>query len=204
MLAELTGWILSTVGEWGYTGIFIMMAIESSFIPFPSEVVMIPAGYLCFKGEMSLGLVLMAGFAGSMIGAWINYLLAMSLGRRFLYAYGKYIFMRLETLHKMEEFFRVHGAVSTFSGRLIPGIRQLISIPAGLSKMSFGLFSFYTFLGAGLWSSALVYLGYFMGEKEELIKAYLQELVWAAVILVVCIGLVYTYFYKRSRNKKEM
>jgi membrane protein DedA with SNARE-associated domain len=203
MLAELTGWILSTVGEWGYTGIFIMMAIESSFIPFPSEVVMIPAGYLCFKGEMSLGLVLMAGFAGSMAGAWINYLLAMSLGRKFLYTYGKYIFMRLETLHKMEEFFRVHGAVSTFSGRLIPGVRQLISIPAGLSKMSFGLFSFYTFLGAGLWSGALVYLGYFMGENETLIKAYVHELVWIALGLVACIALVYTFFYRRSQKKKD-
>jgi membrane protein DedA with SNARE-associated domain len=202
MLAELTGWLLSTVGEWGYTGIFIMMAIESSFIPFPSEVVMIPAGYLCFKGEMSLGLVLMAGFAGSMVGAWINYLLALSLGRKFLYTYGKYIFMRLETLHKMEEFFKTHGAVSTFSGRLIPGVRQLISIPAGLSKMSFGLFSFYTFLGAGLWSSALVYLGYFMGEKEALIKEYLHELVWIALGLVLCIVLVYTYFHKRSQKKK--
>jgi membrane protein DedA with SNARE-associated domain len=104
----------------------------------------------------------------------------------------------------MEEFFKVHGAVSTFSGRLIPGVRQLISIPAGLSKMSFGLFSFYTFLGAGLWSSALVYLGYFMGEKEELIKAYLHELVWAAFVLVVCIGIVYTYFHKRAQKKKEM
>jgi len=179
-----------------------MIAIESSFIPFPSEVVMVPAGYLCLKGEMSPGLVLMAGFAGSMVGAWVNYLLAMSLGRKFLYTYGKYIFMRLETLHKMEDFFQVHGAVSTFSGRLIPGIRQLISIPAGLSRMSFGLFSFYTFLGAGLWSSALVYLGYLMGGKEELIKEYLHELVWIALGLVLCVALVYTYFHKRSQKKK--
>lgn len=203
MLAELTGWILSTVGEWGYTGIFVMMAIESSFIPFPSEVVMIPAGYLCAKGEMNLVFVLLTGFAGSMAGAWINYLLAMSLGRKFLYTYGKYIFMRLETLHKMEEFFKIHGAVSTFTGRLIPGIRQLISIPAGLSRMSFGLFSFYTFLGSGLWSSALVFLGYFLGEKEELIKDYLHELVWAALLLVLLIGLVYIYFHKRSQKNEE-
>ncbi len=111
--------------------------------------------------------------------------------------------MRLETLNKMEEFFKAHGAVSTFSGRLIPGVRQLISIPAGLSKMSFGLFSFYTFLGAGLWSGALVFLGYFMGENEALIKEYLHELVWIALGLVLCIALVYTYFHKRSQKKKE-
>jgi len=139
MLAELTNWIVNTVGEWGYTGIVVMMAIESSFVPFPSEVVMIPAGYLASKGEMNLVLVLLSGFAGSMIGAWINYFLAMSLGRKFLYRYGNYFFMSPSVLDKMERFFREHGKVSTFSGRLIPGVRQLISVPAGLSKMSFGL-----------------------------------------------------------------
>ena len=200
MLGELTNLIVSTVGEWGYAGIFIMMAIESSFIPFPSEIVMIPAGYLANKGEMNLGLVLLSGFSGSMIGAWINYLLAMSLGRKFLYAYGRYFFMPVEVLDKMETFFKTHGAVSTFSGRLIPGIRQLISIPAGLSKMPFALFSFYTFLGAGLWSSVLVALGYFMGEKEELIKEYLHELVWVSLVFVGLIAVIYTYFHKRKSS----
>jgi len=202
MLAELTNIIITTVGDWGYLGIFIMMAIESSFIPFPSEIVMIPAGYLAFKGEMNLAYVLIAGFTGSMIGAWINYFLAMSLGRKFLYAYGHYFFMKNETLEKMENFFKTHGAVSTFSGRLIPGIRQLISIPAGLSKMSFGLFSLYTFLGAAIWSSVLVFLGYFLGENEVLIKEYLHELVYVSVLLVACIILIYTYFHKRKQAKK--
>lgn len=200
MLAEATQWIISTVGEWGYAGIIIMMAIESSFVPFPSEVIMVPAGYLCFKGQMSLPLVLISGFAGSMIGAWINYFLAMSLGRKFLYTYGAYFFMKPEALEKIEHFFKAHGAVSTFSGRLIPGIRQLISIPAGFSKMPLGLFSFYTFLGAGLWSSALVFLGYFMGEKENLIKDYVHELVWAALGLVVVIVAVYIYLNRRFKK----
>ncbi len=200
MLGELTELIVSTVGDWGYLGIFIMMAIESSFIPFPSEIVMIPAGYLAYKGEMNLGLVLLAGFAGSMVGAWVNYLLAMSLGRKFLYVYGKYFFMPAEVLEKMEDFFKVHGAVSTFSGRLIPGVRQLISIPAGLSKMPLGIFSLYTFLGAGIWSSLLVFLGYFMGQKEELIKEYLHELVWASLGLVVVITVIYIYFHKRKNR----
>lgn len=200
MLAELTDLIVSTVGDWGYTGIFIMMAIESSFIPFPSEIVMIPAGYLVYKGEMNLFLVLLAGFSGSMIGAWINYFLAMSMGRKFLYAYGRYFFMPVEVLEKMETFFKAHGSVSTFSGRLIPGVRQLISIPAGLSKMPLGLFSFYTFLGAGIWSSVLVFLGYFLGENEELIKEYLHELIWVSLGTVIIIALIYTYFHKRKKN----
>ncbi len=203
MLAELTQWVLNTVGDWGYTGIVIMMAIESSFIPFPSEIVMIPAGYLAYKGEMNLWAVLSAGFTGSMIGAWVNYFLAMTLGRGFLYRYGKYFFMATETLEKMESFFKVHGPVSTFSGRLIPGVRQLISIPAGLSKMPFGLFSLYTFLGAGIWSSLLVVLGYVMGDKEELIKAYLHELVWMSFGFVVLILAVYIYLHKRKKRSKR-
>lgn len=200
MLGELTNIIISTVGDWGYLGIFIMMAIESSFIPFPSEIVMIPAGYLAHKGEMSLVFVLLAGFSGSMLGAWINYLLAMSLGRKFLYAYGHYLFMKPETLDKMETFFRKHGAVSTFTGRLIPGIRQLISIPAGLSKMSFLLFSIYTFLGAASWSTVLVFLGYFLGENEGLIKEYLHELVYVSLALVALIIAMYSYLHKRKKN----
>ena len=150
MLGELTKLIVTTVGDWGYTGIFIMMAVESSFIPFPSEIVMVPAGYLAYKGEMSLFLVLFAGFAGSMVGAWVNYVLAMSLGRRFLYRYGKYFFMQPKTLNKMEGFFKTHGAVSTFSGRLIPGIRQLISIPRGTFEDVFRTLQLLYFLRGGV------------------------------------------------------
>ncbi|PHR58498.1 MAG: DedA family protein [Arcobacter sp.] len=202
MLGELADIIINTVGDLGYFGIFIMMAIESSFIPFPSEIVMIPAGYLAYKGELNLVLVLLSGFGGSMIGAWINYFLAISLGRKFLYAYGRYFFMKAETLDKMETFFRRHGAVSTFTGRLIPGIRQLISIPAGLSKMSFSLFSLYTFLGAAIWTTILVFLGYFLGENESLISDYKHELGYAVLAFVIIILCVYTYVYKRKQAIK--
>ncbi len=201
MLAGLTDLILSTVGEWGYTGIIVMMALESSFVPFPSEVVMVPAGYLVDKGEMNLMYVLLAGYSGSMIGAWVNYFLAISLGRNFLYKYGKYFFMKPKALDKMEDFFKKHGAVSTFTGRLIPGIRQLISIPAGLSKMSLGIFSFYTFLGAAMWSTILVGLGYFLGEEEALIKEYLQQLILLSLGLVILIMSLYIYFYKKKKAK---
>jgi len=203
LLAELTNFILATVGEWGYSGIVIMMALESSFIPFPSEVVMIPAGYLVDKGEMNLVYVLLAAYAGSMIGALVNYFLALSLGRTFLYKYGKYFFMKEKTLNKMEDFFQKHGAVSTFTGRLVPGIRQLISIPAGLSKMPLGVFTFYTFLGAALWSTILVALGYVLGEEEALIKEYLHQLVFVSLFLVAIIAGIYTYFYKRRVKKSQ-
>lgn len=200
MLGELADAIVNTVGAWGYLGIFIMMAIESSFIPFPSEIVMIPAGYLAYQEKLSLSLVLLSGFGGSMIGAWVNYFLAMTLGRKFLYTYGHYFFMKAQTLEKMEDFFRTHGAVSTFTGRLIPGIRQLISIPAGLSKMSFSLFSLYTFLGAAIWSTILVLLGYFLGENEGLINKYKHELGYVVLGSVVIILLVYTSLYKAKNS----
>jgi len=203
LLAELTNIILATVGEWGYSGIVIMMALESSFVPFPSEVVMIPAGYLVQKGEMDLVYVLLAGYAGSMIGAFVNYFLAITLGRTFLYNYGKYFFMKVKTLDKMEEFFQKHGAVSTFTGRLVPGIRQLISIPAGLSRMPLSTFTFYTFLGAAIWSTILVALGYVLGEQEDLIQEYLHQLIFVSLFLVVFIGSVYSYFYKRSVEKSQ-
>ena len=200
MLGELADAIVALVGDWGYYGIFIMMAIESSFIPFPSEIIMIPAGYLASKDELSLSLVLLAGFGGSMVGAWVNYFLALSLGRKFLYTYGHYFFMKPKTLEKMEDFFRTHGAVSTFTGRLIPGIRQLISIPAGLSKMSLPLFSIYTFLGAAIWSTILVLLGYFLGENEGLISEYKHQIGYAVLGFVVIILVTYTYLYKK-KNK---
>ena len=198
MLGELANIIVNTVGEWGYLGIFIMMAIESSFIPFPSEIVMIPAGYLSYKGEMNLTMVLLSGFGGSMVGALVNYFLAFSLGRKFLYTYGHYFLMKPASLDKMENFFLKHGAISTFTGRLIPGIRQLISIPAGLAKMPLTLFSLYTFLGAAIWSSVLVFLGYFLGDNQELIHQYKQEFTYGIFALILLILSVYYYLQKRK------
>jgi len=198
VLVELTNFIVSTVADWGYLGIFITMAIESSFIPFPSEVILIPAGYLAYQNQMQLEYIFISALLGSMLGALINYFLAFFVGRAFLLRYGKYFFISNETLLKMESFFTTHGAVSTFTGRLIPGIRQLISIPAGLSKMDLKKFSAYTALGAGIWSMILIALGYILGDNQELIKTYLHQI---TLTLVVAIFLFLAfYFYKHSKN----
>ena len=193
MLAELTNFILAIVADWGYLGIYITMTIESSFIPFPSEVVLIPAGYLAYQNEMQLHLIFIAALLGSMSGAFINYFLAYFVGRAFLLRYGKYFFISNETLLKMESFFQTHGAISTFTGRLIPGVRQLISIPAGLSKMDLKLFSAYTALGAGIWSIILIALGYILGDNQELIKTYLHQITYALVITIVATLVLYIY-----------
>lgn len=155
---------------WGFLLIFIFMAVESSFIPFPSEVVMIPAGFLAFRGDLTthipwldLVLAVVIGLAGSMLGAYINYYLSIWLGRPFLHRYGKYFFLSEEHLDRAEEIFRKYGDVATFVCRLLPAIRQLISIPAGLSRMSLGRFSLYTALGAGIWTAILAGVGWYFG-----------------------------------------
>ena len=194
---EIIDWIVRTVGGLGYPGIFIMMFLESSFVPFPSEVVMIPAGYLAYKGEMNLLLAILAGTLGSLAGALLNYYLAIKLGRPFLLHYGKYVMFNEASLQKMEDFFARHGHISTFTGRLIPVVRQYISLPAGLARMNLAVFSFYTSLGAGIWVTILALLGYFIGGNELLIREYLRDII---VILAVAIILGITAYWRWQRN----
>ena len=153
---------------WGFVLIFVFMMIESSFVPFPSEVVMIPAGFLAYRCGLTTGipwldmtLAILCGLAGSMAGAYINYYLAIWLGRPFLHRYGKYFFLKEAALDRAEEVFREYGELATFVCRLLPAIRQLISIPAGLAKMDFKRFTFFTALGAGVWTTVLAWLGWY-------------------------------------------
>ena len=187
MIHELAQWLVDTIFDLGYLGIFLLMSIESSFIPFPSEIVLIPAGYLASKGEMSVVLIMFSAIGGSLLGAYINYFGALWVGRTLLERYGRYVFIKLETLEKMDRFFAKHGHISTFTGRLIPGIRQLISIPA---------------LGAGIWSLILVILGYLLGEHEELVKSYLSQITVVAVISAVVMLILYFYIQKRKVRRK--
>jgi membrane protein DedA with SNARE-associated domain len=196
MIRELAQTLVDLIFDWGYLGIFIMMSIESSFIPFPSEIVLIPAGYLAAQGQMSISFIMMSALAGSMVGAFINYYLALTLGRRVLKRYGKYFFINENALEKMDSFFEKHGHISTFIGRLLPGIRQLISIPAGLARMNLVVFSSYTALGAGIWALILTLLGYFIGENQELLDAYLKEITIVIVVLLLVLGAIYAYYQK--------
>jgi membrane protein DedA with SNARE-associated domain len=199
MIHELAQELVSLIFDWGYLGIFIMMAIESSFIPFPSEIVLVPAGYLASQGQMGILPIMAVALAGSLIGSFVNYYLALTLGRRFLLKFGKYFFISEETLLKMERYFKKHGHISTFTGRLIPGVRQLISIPAGLAKMNIAEFSLYTTLGAGIWALVLTLLGYFIGQNQELINQYLKEItIVVLLLLIVMVSLYYRYQKKKA------
>lgn len=200
MIRELAQDLVDLIFDWGYLGIFLLMTIESSFVPFPSEIVLIPAGYLASTGEMRFDMIMLSGLGGSMLGALINYYLALILGRRVLAKYGKYFFIKENALEKMDNYFYKHGHISTFVGRLIPGIRQLISIPAGLSSMNLGVFSFYTALGAGLWALILVMIGYFIGENEELISEYLKQITIIVLLTLVLLVSWYAYIQKRKKT----
>jgi len=198
MLSEIVTFIVNTVAEWGYTGIFFMMFLESSFFPFPSEVAMIPAGYLASTGKMNLFVAIFAGTAGSLFGALFNYYLAIRFGRDFLIKYGKYFFISEETIEKVERFFKNHGHISTFSGRLIPAVRQYISFPAGLARMDLKEFSFYTVLGAGLWSTILALIGYFVGKNETLAHQYTRQI---SIILIILMAIIIFFYIKKQKQK---
>ena len=200
MFSELILQIVQSVNSWGYLGIFLAMFLESSFFPFPSEVVMIPAGYLSSKGEMNLVLSILVGTLGSIAGAIFNYYLAISLGRKLLLKYGKYLFLDEKSLNKLESFFQKHGEISTFIGRLIPGIRQYISLPAGLAKMNISKFTLYTALGAGIWMVVLTLIGYLIGENEALVKEYLKEATILALGFVATVGAIY---YLKNQKRQE-
>jgi membrane protein DedA with SNARE-associated domain len=198
MLHDFIAWTLATVHDWGYAGIFILMALESTVLPVPSELVLIPAGYLAHQGQMNFALIFLAATVGSLCGAAFNYAFALWVGRPFLERWGRYFFVRPELLHKTDAFFDRHGAISTFTGRLIPGIRHLISLPAGLARMNLAAFALYTSLGAGLWSAVLIAFGWFIGGNEALIREY-QHVITAGVILFVAavIG-AYVWWQKRG------
>ena len=193
MLESIVNFLVNTIGSMGYFGIFALMFLESSFFPFPSEIVMIPAGFLAFKGDMNLALVIITGILGSLAGAWFNYILASKFGRNLLLK-----LMSREKVEKLENFFEHHGHISTFTGRLIPGIRQYISFPAGLANMNPLKFSLYTSLGAGIWVTVLTLLGYFLGANEELIHKYLKEITIITIILVTILIGFYAWRHKRA------
>ena len=200
IISTLTAWLVDTIGKMGYTGIISLMFLESSFFPFPSEVVMPPAGYLAWKGEMSLSLVLLSGIAGSLLGALFNYWIAVKLGRPFLLKYGKYFFISPESIDKADKFFQKHGHVSTLVGRLLPVIRQYISLPAGIARMPIKTFMLFTTIGAGAWVTVLTFAGYLLGEHQDMLKEYLHIITIACIGLAVLIAGGYILYLRRKRK----
>jgi membrane protein DedA with SNARE-associated domain len=193
--------LVETIGSLGYFGIIMLMFLESSFIPFPSEVVIPPAGYLISQNQMSWSGVVFSGTAGSVLGAAFNYALAFYLGRPFLLKYGKFVGLSEKHLLKGEDFFCKHGTISTFIGRLILGVRQYISFPAGLAKMNLKKFCFYTAAGASIWVWILAYIGFFVGNNKEHIMTLSRQ--WSFYVLLTCVFIVVIYVLWHRRKRRH-
>ena len=215
MLESVVNFLADLIFQLGYLGIALLMALESSFVPFPSEVVLPPAGYLAAQGRMSAWLALSAGLLGSLAGAMVNYFLAAKLGRPLLYRYGRYVLMKEKSLDRAEAFFQRHGEISMFVGRLIPVIRQLISLPAGFARMRLDRFVFYTALGAGIWCAILTYIGWLVGKNADAITsfdellanpeihAYTSRAVIYVVPLIVLVVVVYVALQLRNKRSRK-
>ncbi|GAB6062383.1 DedA family protein [Deferrisoma palaeochoriense] len=195
-LEGAVAWLVATVGAMGYPGVVALMFLESSFFPFPSEVVIPPAGYLASRGEMHLGLVIAAGVLGSLLGALFNYGVAVWLGRPFLLRWGRYVGLTPRALERVEDYFRRHGEISTFVGRLVPGVRQYISFPAGLARMRLAPFCLYTVLGAGIWVAILAWIGYFVGNNQEKVVEYVHRAFWYLLPALVALCGIYVWRHR--------
>ena len=192
--------LINFIEQVGYFGIFIGMFLESTMLPIPSEIIMIPAGMAAAYGNMNLGLVIFIGVLGNVLGAIFSYYLAMFLGRPILLKIGRYFFIKPETIIKIEKFFKSHGNISVFIGRLIPGLRHFISLPAGVAKMNFKTFCFYTTLGSAIWTSVLTFLGFGIGANKDLIKKYLNLIIVICILLCGITIACYDYFQKNRIN----
>lgn len=198
-LKEIISVVVSITEQLGYFGIFIGMFLESTLFPIPSEIIMIPAGIASSKGSLNIYLVTFFGVIGNVSGAVFSYYLAFFLGRKIIFKIGKYFFIKPQTIENIEVFFKNYGNISVFMGRLLPGFRHFISLPAGLAKMNFKLFLFYTSLGTAIWTSILAFFGYFIGENQDLIFKYLHQI---TISLLAITGLIIAMIIIYKKLKK--
>ena len=206
MIKELFDSVINWyMGHINYGTITFLMAIESSFIPFPSEVIIPPAAWKAAQGDLNIYLVILSGTIGALIGALFNYYFALYLGRAIVYRFaesriGRVFLLSRAGVEKAEAYFVRHGKSSTLIGRLIPAIRQLISLPAGLARMNLRDFILFTTIGSTAWNIILAVLGYFLYSQKELLDLYYTEISY--VFLVLGIGFVGFLIYKFIKKKE--
>lgn len=198
MIEEAVHWLVEFIEALGYPGVFLMSALESTFLPIPSEATLIPAGYLIHQGTWNGPLVFLLAVAGTMTGSLANYALAYYCGRYILVRYGKYMLMDEAKLRHVEDYFNKYGPLSIFLGRLVLGVRHFISFPAGLAKMDLKKFSLYTAAGGGLWTLVLLVTGYLIGNNKELVMSLLPAIKVVFLIGVAAFGFVYWKKHKKQ------
>lgn len=206
-MAQIVQSLLDGLSRLGYPGIFVLMALESSVVPVPSELVMAPAGYLAAKGHLDPVWVVVAGAVGGLVGALANYWLAAWIGEPLLRRYGKYVLVSERHLDRSERFFLRHGEIGTFLGRFVPVVRHLISIPAGIARMRLGRFALFTLLGAGAWDAILTWIGWEVGQHSGTLSAAVDQafttqahvwLLYRVLPGMLCILLAYILWRRRQ------
>ena len=206
MLEHFLRWLVDTIGQLGYPGIVVLMAIESSVVPVPSELVMAPAGYLAATGRMSFTLALACGILGSLIGSYANYWVAARLGRWVFVRYGRWVLVSERSLEWTERFFERHGPIAVFLARLFPVARHLISIPAGIARMALGRFFAYTATGAGIWWLVLMIIGWIIGKEgrkwsPDLVYGYSNRALVILTPAVVVLLAAYVFWHRRRGRR---
>ncbi len=200
MMQQITEFLVGIVHQLGYVGLFLATLIESTFVPIPAEVTMLPAGILVGQGKMNYALALLSSTSGVVLGSTINYWVGYRFGRGFIVRYGKYFLLKAAFLDKVELFFQKHGSFATFAGRLIPGVRHYIAFPAGMARMEMKKFLLYTTTGGGLWMLILLQLGYMAGKDSVNGEVKIQNLEHIVIILAAILAVIYlirTYALKR-------
>ena len=200
-VAQLFQWNVDLIQHLGYSGILFLMTLESSVFPIPSEMVMPQAGFLVAEGKMNMAVVISLGIVGSWLGALLNYFVALRVGRPFFLKFGRYFFCPPDKFAMVERFFNAHGEVSTFTGRLIPVVRHLISIPAGLTRMKMSHFLFFTGAGSAIWMATLTVIGYLCGRNMELLRKYSHICTLGVVASCALIIVIYAWAHKRRKAK---
>ncbi|MGB6464109.1 MAG: DedA family protein [Nitrosotalea sp.] len=196
ILGNLTNFIIQTISNSGYVGIFFLMVAESALIPIPSEVIMPFSGYLVSTGKFNVILVIIAGSIGNLVGALVSYFVGAYLGRGFVLKYGKYVLLKKSHLELAESYFKKYGDRSTFISRLLPAIRTYVSLPAGVAKMNLKKFAVFTLVGSIIWNTALTYVGIKLGEEWNSIRKYSDY--FDAVVVIVVIVAIIAYWKKRK------
>lgn len=200
---QATEFLVNFIEKLGYFGIFFMTLIESTFIPIPAELTMIPAGYLVHEGKLDFTMVFIASVAGSVGGGYINYWIAYHYGRTLLLRHPKIFMMSHDKFERVEEYFKEHGAVSVFTGRLLPAVKHYIGFPAGLARMKLSKYLFYCVLSGVIWMGVLLTLGYMIGEHSHLIKRYLLYVKLGLVAFAgLLISIYLVRFYKGKKAKQ--
>jgi membrane protein DedA with SNARE-associated domain len=192
--------LITFAGQIGYLGIFIGMFLESTLLPLPSELIMIPAGIAASQGGMNIYVLILVGTLGNVSGAIFSYYLAASIGRTILLRLGKYFFVKPTTIIRIENFFKNHGPISVFIGRLLPGFRHFISLPAGIAKMNIKSFCLYTMAGSVIWTTILTIFGFFIGENQESIKENLHEIIIGCAAF--CLVTMLAYVWRKKSSEK--